>query len=92
MFQSVYNAANSSDTGKPLVRVTVRLMKDGQPATRPFDFVLTEVQSQPVPHLNFAEFIKLASLAPGRLPGVDRTKDMVTRKFTKQEAAFEMVP
>src|SRR6185436_9908732 len=34
MFMSVYNAAKSSETGKPLVRVTVRLMKDGQPATK----------------------------------------------------------
>src|SRR4029079_18998325 len=37
MFMAVYNAANSPDTGKPMVRVTVRLMKDGQPATKFFD-------------------------------------------------------
>ena len=92
MFQDVYNAANSPDTGKPMVRVTVRLMKDGQPATKFFDFVLTDVQSQPVPHLEFAEYLKLATLAPGRYQAVIETKDMVTRKSTKQEAPFEIVP
>jgi VWFA-related protein len=92
MFMAVYNPANSPDTGKPLVRVTVRLMKDGQPATKFFDFVLTDVQAQPVPHLTFAEYLKLAGLAPGRYQAVIETKDMVTRKSAKQEAPFEIVP
>jgi VWFA-related protein len=92
IFLAVYNAANSPETGKPLVRVTVRLMKDGQPATKFFDFVLTEVQPQPVPHLTFAEYLRLAGLAPGRYQAVIETKDMVTRKSTKQEAAFEIMP
>ena len=92
MFLAVYNAANSPDTGKPLVRVTVRLMKDGQPATKPFDYVLTEIQDQPVPHLKFAEYLRLANLAPGRYQVSIETKDMVTRKSTKQEAPFEIVP
>ena len=92
MFLAVYNAANSSDNSTPLVRVTVRLMKDGQPATKPFDFVLTEIQNQPVPHLKFAEYLRLANLTPGRYQAAIETKDMVTRKFTKQEASFEIVP
>ena len=92
MFLDVYNAATSSETGKPLVRVSVRLMKDGQPATKFFDFVLTDVQSQPVPHLTFAQYVKLANLAAGRYQAMIETKDMVTRKSTKQEASFEIVP
>ena len=92
MFLAVYNAANSPETNKPLVRVTVRLMKDGQPATKFFDYVLTDVQPQPVPHLTFAEYLRLANLVPGRYQAVIETKDMVTRKSTKQEAAFEIVP
>lgn len=92
MFLAVYNFATSSENGTPLVRVTVRLMKDGQPATKPFDFVLTEIQNQPVPHLKFAEYIRLANLTPGRYQASIETKDMVTRKFTKQEASFEIVP
>jgi hypothetical protein len=92
MFLSVYNAANSPDTGKPLVRVTVRLMKDGQPATKPFDFVLSEVQDQPVPHLTFAEYIRLAGMAPGNYTAAIEVKDMVTRKSAKQDAPFTIVP
>lgn len=92
MFLAVYNYATSSENGTPLVRVTVRLMKDGQPATKPFDFVLTEIQNQPVPHLKFAEYIRLANLTPGRYQLSIETKDMVTRKSTKQEASFEIMP
>lgn len=92
MYLAVYNAANNSETGKPLVRVTVRLMKDGQPATRPFDYVLTEVQNRPVPHLQFAEYIRLAGLSPGRYQATIEVKDMVTRKATNQQASFEIVP
>ena len=92
MFLDIYNAANSPDTGKPLVRVTVRLMKDGQPATKFFDYVLTDIQAQPVPHLEFAEYLRLANLAPGRYQATIEIKDMVTRKSSKQEAPFEIVP
>jgi VWFA-related protein len=92
MFLSVYNPGNSPDTNKPLVRVTVRLMKDGQPATKFFDYVLTEMQAQPVPHLTFAEYIKLAGLAPGNYNAMIEIKDMVTRKSVKQEAPFTIVP
>jgi len=92
MFLDVYNPANSTDTGKPLVRVTVRLMKDGQPATKFFDFVLTDLQSEPVPHLTFAQYLPLTSLAAGRYQAMIETKDMVTRKSTKQEASFDIVP
>jgi VWFA-related protein len=92
LFLSVYNAANSTETGKPLVRVTVRLMKDGQPVTKFFDFVLTEINNQPVPHLTFAEYLRLTTLTPGRYQAMIETKDMVTRKSSKQEASFEIVP
>lgn len=92
MFLAVYNAANSSETQKPLVRVSVRLMKDGQPASKFFDYVLTEIQNQPVPHLTFAEYLRLTNLAPGRYQVMIEVKDMVTRKSSKQEAPFEIVP
>jgi VWFA-related protein len=92
MFLAVYNAANSPETGKPLVRVTVRLMKDGQPATKFFDFVLTDIQERPVPHLTFAEYLRLTNLAPGRYQATIEVKDMVTRKSSKQEAPFDILP
>ena len=92
MYLSVYNAANSPDTGKPLVRVTARLLKDGQPATKPFDYVLTDVENQPVSHLTLAEYIKLTGLAPGNYSAAFEIKDMVTRKLVKQNANFTIVP
>ena len=70
----------------------MRLMKDGQPATKFFDFVLTDIQERPVPHLTFAEYLRLANLAPGRYQATIEVKDMVTRKSSKQEAPFEIVP
>ena len=92
MLMSVYNAANSPDTGKPMVRVTARLMKDGQPATKPFDFVLTEIDNEPVPHLTFAEYIRLTGMTPGNYIVTIESKDMVTKKLVKQEASFQIVP
>jgi VWFA-related protein len=91
MFLAVYNAASSNETSKPLVRVTVRLMKNGVPATKPFDYVLTETQREPVPHLTFAEYIRLAGLAPGNYKATIEVKDMVTRKLVKQEVPFEIL-
>jgi VWFA-related protein len=92
MFLHVYNAANNADTSKPMVRVTARLIKDGQPATKPFDFVLTEVENEPVSHLTFAEFIRLTGMTPGRYTVTIEAKDMVTRKLLKQEASFVVLP
>ena len=92
MLMAVYNAANSPDTGKPMVRVTARLMKDGQPATKPLDFVLTEIDNEPVPHLTFAEYIRLTGMTPGSYTVTIESKDMVTRKLVKQEASFQIVP
>ena len=92
MLLSVYNPANSPDTGKPLVRVSVRLLKDGQPVTKPFDYVLSEIENQPVPHLTFAEYIKLAGLTTGNYTAAIEIKDMVTRKLVKQNALFTITP
>src|SRR6185369_5079873 len=92
MYFDVYNAANSPDTGKPMVRVTARLMKDGQPATKPFDFVLSDVDNTPVPHLTFAEYIRLTGMTPGNYTVTIEAKDMVSKKVVKQEQSFVLVP
>jgi 5-hydroxyisourate hydrolase-like protein (transthyretin family) len=92
LFSNVYNAALSTETGKPLVRVTVRLFKDGQPATKPYDYVLTEISNEPVPHLTLAEYIRLSELSAGSYTVKIQTKDMVTRKLVQQEAAFTIMP
>ena len=88
---------NSPAGGSAMARVMIMRrvlaqMKDGQPATKFFDFVLTDIQERPVPHLTFAEFLRLTNLAPGRYQATIEVKDMVTRKSSKQEAPFEIVP
>jgi hypothetical protein len=88
LFLDVYNAVNSPETGKPLVRVTVRLMQDGKPVTKFFDYVLTDTETEPVPHLTFAEYIRLSGLTPGKYTAAIEAKDMVTKKFVKREAGF----
>jgi hypothetical protein len=75
-----------------MVRVTARLLKDSQPATRPFDYVLTEIENNPVVHLTFAEYIRLTNLPAGKYTVAIEAKDMVTKKLVKQEASFTIVP
>ena len=92
IFFKLYNAAFAGETGKPLVRVTVTLMKDGKQATRPLDYQLTEPATEPVLHLTFAKYIKLSGLAPGKYSAVIESRDIVQQKVSKQEAWFVIVP
>jgi VWFA-related protein len=88
IFFDLYNATPSAETGKPLVRVTVTLLKDGKPAIRPLDYELTETVAEPAPHLAFAKYVKLAGLPPGKYSALIETRDMVGNKVVKQEAWF----
>jgi hypothetical protein len=88
IFLKLYNAAVAPETGKPLVRVTVTLMKDGKPATRPLDYQLTETLTEPVPHLTFARYFKLAGLAAGKYSAVIESRDIAQQKVVRQEASF----
>lgn len=88
IFFKLYNATPVAGTGKPLVRVTVKLMKDGQRATNPLDYELTEIVTEPVPHLTFAKYVKLAGLAKGKYSVVIEANDMAQKKAVKQEAWF----
>jgi hypothetical protein len=88
VFFETYNATSNEATGKPLVRVTVMLMKDGKLAKKPIDYVLTDVANEPVPHLTFAKYITLAGLATGNYTAVIETMDMVTHKLVKQQVPF----
>jgi len=92
IFFKLYSAALARETGKPLVRVTVTLMKDGKPATRPLDYQLTEPATEPVLHLTFAKFVKLTGLAPGKYSAVIESRDIVQQKVVKQETWFVIVP
>jgi VWFA-related protein len=88
IFFELYNAAINSEMGKPLVRVTVTLLKDNGPVTKPMDYVLTETLTQPVPHLIFAKFINLAGLMPGNYTAAIEAKDTVTHKLVTQHVPF----
>src|SRR5207245_3528132 len=86
------NAAVADETGKPLVSVTVTLMKDGTQATRPLDYQLTEPATEPVLHLTFAKYIKLTGLPPGKYSAVIESRDIVQKRLVKQEVWFVITP
>ena len=88
IFFKLYNAARAPDSGKPLVRVTVMLTRDGKLVTKPLDYELTETSADPVPHLTFAKYVKLAGLQAGKYMAVIEARDMVHQKVLKQEAFF----
>src|SRR6266568_2684339 len=92
IFFRLYNAAPITETGKPLVRVTLTLMKDGKQAARPVDYQLSEMGIEPLPHLTFAKYVKLTGLAPGKYTAVIESRDMVQQKLVKHEASFVIVP
>ena len=88
IFFKLYNAAADAATGKPLVRVTVILMRDGKAVMKPVSYELVETVGEPVPHLAFAKFIALAGLPPGTYTAAIEARDMVTLKLLKQQASF----
>lgn len=92
VFFKLYNAAPAPATGKPLVGVTVSLMRDSKLATKPFTYELTETLAEPIPHLTFAKFIKLTGLSPGTYTTVIEIRDMVQQKVIKQETSFLIAP
>jgi VWFA-related protein len=88
IFFKLYNAGLAGEIRKPLVRVTVTLMKDGIQAMKPQDYQLTEPSNEPIFHLTFAKYIKLSGLPAGKYTAVIESRDMVRAKLVKQEAGF----
>jgi len=84
----LYNAAAKPETGKPMVWVTLKLMKDGQAATAPMDYVLTENVATPSPHLTFAKYVKLAGLQAGKYVAVIEARDRTTQKLLTRQESF----
>jgi VWFA-related protein len=84
----LYNAAAKAETGKPMVWVTLRLMKDGQAATAPMDYVLTETVATPSPHLTFAKYVKLAGLQAGKYVAIIEARDRTTQKLLTRQESF----
>ena len=87
IFFESYNAANS-ETGKPLVMVTVTIKKDGKAVVKPLDFTMGEIIKEPAPHLTFAKYISLARLDEGKYTADIQVTDVVTRKGVTHQVPF----
>jgi VWFA-related protein len=87
IFFRLYNASAAA-TGKPLVKVTVRLLSNGRDAVKPIGYDLTELSPAPVPHLTFAKFVSLAPLRPGKYTLAIESKDTTTGKLLRREEPF----
>jgi hypothetical protein len=92
IFFKLYNAKVDLNTSRPLVRVTMSVLKDGRPAIKPVDYELSQLVSEPVPHLTFAKFVTLKGLAPGKYSANLEINDTVEKKVVRQSAAFVIVP
>jgi VWFA-related protein len=92
IFFELYQAALNAETNKPLVRVTLTLWQEGKLIVKPIDYVLTEIQPLPVPHLIFAKYLKLAGLAQGNYTAKIEARDMVTRKLLTQQVSLTITP
>jgi VWFA-related protein len=88
IFFKLYNVAASAEMGKPMAKVTVRLLKDGKSAIKPIEYLITEGPGDPVPHLTFAKYISLAGLPGGKYAAVIESRDMTTGKLVTQQAFF----
>jgi VWFA-related protein len=92
IFFILYNASPAAQTGKPSVRVTITLMKDGKAVGRPLNYELTEPLAEPIPHLTFAKYVSLTGLAPGKYSALIEARDLAQNKLQKQEAWFVIAP
>lgn len=88
IFFKLYNVAASAETGKPIAKVTARLLRDGKAAIKPIEYVITEGPGDPAPHLTFAKYISLAGLPAGEYAAVIESRDITTGKLVTQQASF----
>jgi VWFA-related protein len=88
IFFELYNATADVKTSKPLVRVSVTLMKDNKVAVKPINYDLTETLSEPTPHLRFTKYISLDRLSAGSYTAKIEARDVVTGKLVNQQVSF----
>jgi len=88
IFFKIYNAMPGPGDKKPMIGVTLTLMKDAKTAIKPLEYQLSEIEAEPVPHITFAKYVKLAGLATGKYSAVIEVRDMVQNKSARQEAHF----
>jgi hypothetical protein len=91
IFFELYNAALRAETGKPSVKITLRLIKDSKAMVKPISYELTEISSEPTPHLTFAKYVSLEGLPEGRYAAKIEARDTVTGKLIEQQSAFVIV-
>jgi VWFA-related protein len=91
IFFELYNSTPDANTGKPLVRVSVTLVKDNKAAVKPINYDLTENLGEPTPHLMFAKYISLNGLSAGSYTAKIEARDMVTGKFINQQESFVII-
>jgi VWFA-related protein len=92
IFFRLYNAGAVAATGKPLVKVNLRLLSDGRDSVKPLDYELTDSTPDPVPHLTFAKYVSLAPLRPGKYTVVIEARDAASGKLLRREEPFTVVP
>ena len=90
---NVYNPGVDDISGHPKVAVSLSLVRDGRPVGLQFPiFELSELESQPLPHIQVARAIKMGNLPPGiyvlRAEVLDRSRG----KAITTQASFELVP
>lgn len=90
IFFRLYDAGATA-AGKPLVKVTVRLLADGKDAVKPIGYDLTDITPAPVAHLAFAKFVSLAPLRPGKYTLSVEAKDTTNGKLLRREEPFVVV-
>ena len=88
IFSKVYNVRTETEVGKPMTKVTVTLMKEGKLAIKPLNYELTQLETEPVPHLTFAKYVKLSGLTTGNYSVIIDVRDVVQNKAARQEAQF----
>jgi VWFA-related protein len=88
IFFELYNATPDVKTSKPLVRVSVTLMKDNKAIVKPINYDLTETLIEPTPHLRFTKYISLDKLSTGSYTAKIEARDVVTGKFINQQVSF----
>jgi VWFA-related protein len=91
VFFDLYNPATDA-AGKASVRVTLTLLKDGKPATKPVEYALADVVAAPVPHLAFAKFVALTGLPPGSYTAAIEISDPATKAVVTRRVPFVIAP
>ncbi len=90
---NVYHPEVRPENGRPDVLVTLTLAREGRPlhVTLP-SYVLSEIESKPVRHVQVAHYLKLEGLPPGSYFLRAKVEDELAGHSVFTQAAFELEP